>query len=75
MPKALVRTTRPGIDLLLKRKWTPEPFVLGATPRLHCKWCDLRFDSQLMLKAHQSDSKQCAGAQARAYARSLLSST
>jgi hypothetical protein len=70
MPKSLVRTKKSDPDILLKVRWTEQPYVknggesLGDPTTWYCKWCDLQFASQEGLRQHGVEAKACRGGQA-----------
>ena len=67
MPKTLLKAKKSDPDILLKVKWTEEPYTkagFGEPTIWYCKWCELKFDSKEALKKHGIEAKACRGGQA-----------
>lgn len=65
MPKSLVRTKQSDPEILLRVKWTEQPYsnAGGRVPTVCCcKWCELTFATkELFNKQHDIEAKACRG--------------
>ena len=69
MPKSLLKAKKSDPDILLKVKWTEQPYTrseaeAGEPTIWYCKWCELKFTSKEALQQHGVEAKACRGGQA-----------